>query len=258
MVWSDTAFGAGKVARLTAEAVRYAILLNRLDVPANLMSQAVYDFNRLPFASLPQSLWWYAGSAALADNVQRDLAAGGCHLDARYQRRLDVESRWIYWETHSGEAQNKRLRHKVYVSPSIRALRETLAVVARLCEAMGVVSFKLGLDAHGILRSDKMVVYFTDPESRQMFVREALSCTEGLDAHGVPLTRGAGASGLLSTAEDPLMGALSWRQLISAELVDILKTERDRGRGASVEVAIETVGAELVRRGLMPALTAAA
>ena len=161
------------------------------------------------------------------------------------------KSRWIYWEARSGEAQDRRLRHKVYVSPSISALRQAFVVVARLCEAMGVASFKLGLDAHGILRSDKLVVYFTDPELRLMFVREALSSTAGLDAHGVPLTRGVGDSGLLSTAEDPLMGALSWRQLISAELVDILKTEGGRARGVPVEVAIETVGAELARRGLI-------
>lgn len=252
---SETGLGAGTVAGLNHAAIRYAIHLNRLQRPAHLVSQAVYDFNRLPLASLRCSLPDYAGSAALADDVQRELAGQGCHLDARYRRSANAETKWLYWSLPGGEALDRRLRHKLYVSPANRTLRQALVLVLRLCDAMGVVSFKLGLDAHGVLRSDKLVIYFTDQPSREAFARELLARAGDLEAHGVPLTRGIGTSGLLSTAEDPLMGELSWRQLISAELVDILLAAGEPARCEPAEAVVGAVCAELGRRGLMQALT---
>jgi len=254
MVWSDMGLGSDAVARLTLEAIRYAIHLNRLRLPVPAMSQAVYDFNRLPLGGLHHGL--ACGSVALADELQRVLAAEGCDLDAQYQRRVDDQTKWIYWSLPGVDRPGGRLRHKLYVSPAMRALRPALVAVLRLCRARRVAGFKLGLDGHGILRSDKLVVYFPEAGPRAVFARELLARTDGLEAQGVPLTKGVGASGLLSTAEDPLMGDLSWRQLISAELVDILLAAGEPARSEPVESVSRIVCAELGRRGLRQALVA--
>ena len=50
------------------------------------------------------------------------------------------------------------------------------------------------------------------------------------------------------------MGELSWRQLISAELVDILLAAGAPARSGPVEAVACDVHAELARRGLTPAL----
>ncbi len=241
--------GEGRVAALSRQAIRYAAHLHRLKTPADALSQALYDFNRLPLADAMD----VADPVGLADAVEAELEAGGQPVSARYRRSLEAESRWIYWmrrdETFGG-----RLRHKLYVSPALSALRATLALTLRLADAHGVRSFKLGLDGHGVRRSDKLVVYFTEPDGRSRFADAFLRQAEGLEAQGVPLTRPLDATGLLSSAEDPLLGDLSWRQLISAEVVDIV-VARPPG---PVDETAQRVWAELDRRGLMSGLQASA
>lgn len=241
--------GEGRVAELSRQAIRYAVHLHRLETPADVLSQALYDFNRLPLAEAPD----VADPVALADAVEAELEAGGQPVSARYRRSLEAESRWIYWmrrdETFGG-----RLRHKLYVSPTLPALRATLALTRRLADAHGVRSFKLGLDGHGVRRSDKLVVYFPEPDARSRFAEDFLHQAKGLEAHGVPLTRPLDATGLISSAEDPLLGDLSWRQLISVEIVDILVAWPP----GPVDESAQRVWAELDRRGLMSGLQASA
>jgi hypothetical protein len=247
MTQLGSTFGGGRVAALTQQAIGYAAHLRRLDTPARIAAQAIYDFNRLPAAA---PLPGYAGSVALADEVESELAAEGRRIADRYGRSIEAASKWLYW-IRRDQAVGGRLRHKLYVSPTVRSLRPTLALAMRVADDQGVPSFKLGLDAHGVLRSDKLVVYFTEPEARRSFADEFLRQSDGLEAHGVPLTRPFGESGLLSSAEDPLLGDLSWRQLVSAEVVDIVGRQ---ARTGPVSDTVERTCRELERRGLMPAL----
>lgn len=246
MAQFGAALGPGRVAVLTRQAIGYATHLRRLGVPAHAASQAVYDFNRLPSAPLPG----YVGSIALADAVEADLASEGRRVGERYARTVETETKWLYW-IRRDQAVGGRLRHKLYVSATWRTLRPALALAMRIADEQRAPSFKLGLDAHGVLRSDKLVVYFTEPEARRSFAEEMLRRSDGLEAHGVPLTRPFGDGGLLSSAEDPLLGDLSWRQLISAEVVDIVS---GLAAGDTVADTIEQTCRELERRGLMPAL----
>ena len=247
MVRFGATLGSGRVQHLTRQAIVYAAHLSRLNAPARAMSQAVYDFNRLPATPAPG----YAGSVPLADEVEAQLASEGRRVADRFARSVEAESRWLYW-IRRDQPFGGRLRHKLYVSPTVRALPATLALVMRTADDQDTPSFKLGLDLHGVLRSDKLVVYFTEPEARRRFAEDLLRRAQGLDAHGVPLTRPIGDDGLLSSAEDPLLGDLSWRQLISAEIVDIVGGLATPGGILDV---VERTCRELDRRGLLPTLT---
>jgi hypothetical protein len=73
--------------------------------------------------------------------------------------------------------------------------------------------FKVGRSATGLLRPDKLVVYFRDFEPLEQAARELAIRLSGCAAHGVPFTASLGDDGLLSWGVDPLpeKGALSWR-----------------------------------------------
>ncbi len=254
---SETAFGGGRVGALSLQAVRYALHLARLGCSGRLLSQALYEFNRAPTASLARNLPTYTGSEALADQVERELAGEGVRI-ARYERRADGAAKWVYWDLKDAAVgASDRLRHKLYVSPRLAFLPSTLRTVLSLCEALSVPALKLGLDTYGVTRSDKIVVYFAEPKSRARFADALTARTIGVEAQGVPLSRPIGAGGLISSAEDPGLGSLSWRQLVSAELADIVLS-RPVERGAPFASALREVGVELERRGLMPGLVGAA
>ncbi|MGH7248249.1 MAG: hypothetical protein ACREH9_09110, partial [Pseudomonadota bacterium] len=66
----------------------------------------------------------------------------------------------------------------------------------------------------GLLRPDKLVVYFWSFDSLQETARQILTRLGSCPAHGVPFTAGITDDGLLSWGFDPPpdKGALAWRE----------------------------------------------
>jgi len=74
--------------------------------------------------------------------------------------------------------------------------------------------FKVGSDAAGLLRPDKIVIYFWDFESLQETAKQIAARLAGCPAQGVPFSAGLGGDALLSWGIDPQpeKGALAWQE----------------------------------------------
>jgi hypothetical protein len=64
-------------------------------------------------------------------------------------------------------------------------------------------SWKVGADVYGLLRPDKIVVYFERFADLQETAASLSERLKGCPAHGVPFTAQLGAAGLLSWGVDP-------------------------------------------------------
>jgi hypothetical protein len=114
--------------------------------------------------------------------------------------------------------------------------------------------FKVGSDVHGLLRPDKIVLYFSEFTDLQETAARLLEELEHCPAHGVPFTAEIGGEGLLSWGIDPpteqyavaWLERESWRQRISNRLASALAIARTAGESgvAATRFAMERLRLE--------------
>lgn len=131
---------------------------------------------------------------------------------------------WWYWHRNGRRSPGAdRLLHKLYVSPTCELTGLAFRASVDVLFSHEVLSFKVGCSAHGLLRPDKFVVYFSDLD-RLYDVADALGRRlHGVSAQGVPFTIPLGSGGLLSRGIDPPKPAStgrpwSWRALVTARI----------------------------------------
>lgn len=135
---------------------------------------------------------------------------------------------WLRWH-HRSDAGRLDLNCKIYVSPDPADLPAAFQRVAAVCCALAVPAFKVGAELPGVLRPDKLVLYFADTDALRRVARELELALRGLRAHGVPFTAPIDAAGMLSWGQDPpddatagFRGACSWRTFIANRLATAL------------------------------------
>jgi hypothetical protein len=233
-----------RLARLSIEALRHGESLGETD--RELLAARLYAYHRQPLTP--------AWNQRLADReaVLGFLGAGPGtalrrQLDGPWREASPEESpHWLAWAprrpARRGGAAD-RPTYKLYVSPRIEALPEVFAqTVAGLAHRGG--SFKVGGDAAGLLRPDKLVLYFGDPEELQAVAAELGRRLAGAPTQGVPFTAEIGGDGLLSWGLDPPAAeprlpweaAVSWRlwvvRRLAAALVAARGEDPDSAAGA--------------------------
>lgn len=202
----------GRLGHLSMAALRYGEKL-ALDNPSQLAGR-LYGFGQQPLT--PK--WTRALSGREA--VLLFLGAGpGTHL----RRRLDSEwaeaedettAGWIAW---SNRARSKSALGgavcKLYVSPAVSAMPQVFPIVVDVASAH-VGHFKIGRNAAGLLRPDKMVLYFRDQERLFAVATELASLLRGAEPHGVPFSAEITSDGLLSWGMDPPQSerVLAWQE----------------------------------------------
>jgi hypothetical protein len=124
--------------------------------------------------------------------------------------------------------------YKLYASPACEEIRRTFAALIELLAYCRASSIKIGADAAGLARPDKIVAYFDDLGDLALAARELEHRLEGLTADGVPFTAEISHSGLLSWGIDPPgRGALSqdaqsWRHWVTLRLAaNLIAARRD-------------------------------
>lgn len=192
------------LANLSARALRYGARLRCL--PAGQIAARLYRFHALPLTPA-----WRARLAAptgigdwLGLTGQEDWAR---RLAAAYVAMPDPSGHWLHWRR---PASSGPLRHKLYVSPTPEALPALFARLVPICRELDAPAFKVGGAAQGVLRPDKLVVYFASQEHLTAVAEEAAVALGRFPVHGVPFTAPADRSGLLSWGHDPA-GEGSWR-----------------------------------------------
>lgn len=205
------------------------------------------------------------GSDELAALLYR---AGGCVPDPRRDPRwashvvtaaarqagsalaAHDHSRTAHWRswTHLG-ADPAQLVHKVYVSPDVRDLADTLVVVLAAAPLLGVPAWKVGADLAGLHRPDKIVLYLPDADRADRVAAALARSLGGVRAQGVPFTGQVGATGVLSRGRD--VAGTSWRAQVCRRVADaVLLARAALGPTAPATQVADGALALLARSGL--------
>lgn len=209
----------GRLARLALAALRHGEAA-ALDDPQRLAA-LLYGFHREPLS--PR----WAERLPDADAVLAFLgAASGGALGARLAadwRRAEPEGSpgWIVFDRRDGAASRRTgASYKLYVSPTAEALPRAFAAVVETLSRRPDGHFKVGADAAGVLRPDKLVLYFGDQEELLAAARELEAALAGVPAQGVPFAAPIDAAGLLAWGMDPPRSErlLTWQETESWRL----------------------------------------
>lgn len=230
----ETAEPAGLVARLSDEALRHAEILPIKE--PDRMTQWLYAYGTSP---LDPSR---ARALASWSDIEQFAGISAATRTGRLLREHYAGSAvpgWMAWQR-----MEKQLRHldadgsstafKLYVSPEPDVLAEIMPVLVECLVASNVAAFKMGRDAHGVLRPDKIVVYFDDLATLHALVAVLAPRIAGFPAQGVPFTAAMDEDGLLSWGIDPprnsrlpgWRGSESWRVWITERLARALLRAR--------------------------------
>jgi hypothetical protein len=236
--------GAGALAApsgLSLQALQYAQDLASDD--ADALSSALYLYNRIPMAP-----FWKARFPN-RDAVLAHLGAG--KLDAQWHVLPPAQANgWISFQ--------QRERHgyvagapvyKLYVSPRPENIRDAFDAVVRTLAGRGL-DFKIGSEAAGLLRPDKLVIYFGGRGELDDVAGALRARLAGCAAHGVPFTAAVGGSnGLLSWGVDPpdseralsWLGRQSWRLWLADKLGAALAFAKSEWPADGWRFAVERV-----------------
>ncbi len=230
--------GGGRLAELSRAALRYGQSLALTD-PLRL-SLRLYGYNRRPLTPA----WKRLLPDAAAVERHLGIGAGGPHrrlLDRSWSRSGPSDS-WLSWRRR-GKDDGGRLAAngatwKLYVSPAPEALADGFGRILDALAATRAPQFKIGTDAAGLLRPDKMVAYFPSFERLAAAAEALTERLDGTPAQGVPFTSEIGAEGLLSWGVDPpadsrWSGRESWRLWLTHRLaMALLSGKKSEAPGA--------------------------
>jgi len=235
--------GEGRIAALSVDALRYGQSLP-LDDPS-LLAWRLYSYNRQPLTPA----WRHRLPTAAAVESWLGIDRGGASRKLLDSAWLPLATEgWLTWQSRSrGRSRNAEAggradgpTWKLYVSPRPEALAESFAAVLAALTAARAAQFKVGRDAAGLLRPDKIVSYFPSWERLAAAAGAVLERLDGVPAQGVPFTAEVGGAGLVSWGVDPpaaersaLGGSReSWRVWVAQRLAwSLLAARRAEERG---------------------------
>ena len=226
-VWESVAVDGGRqrptsgLGRLSFAAVEYAQHLHLTS--ARSITARLYCYHRVPLSRR----WWrlYPGP----ETVLRLM--GSAVLQKHWRRGASRRATLVDWLTFTRpDVQRGALRYKLYVSPAVSTLGAVLPILGEVLTAAGARHFKVGPDAAGLLRPDKIVVYAEDHAELAAIGKSLSAGLAGVPAHGVPFTAQVDGDGLLSWGLDPGPDAAplgdgpeSWRWSVARRLGEYLR-----------------------------------
>ncbi len=202
----------GRLQRIALDALAYAETLPAEDGPS--LANRLYEYGRVPIS--PE----WARRLPNADAVLAYVgAAPGTDVRGRLETTWEApkertQTSWLMWSCRRRSDLGARsATFKLYVSPSVEDLPRAFAAVLAL-QANRPMHWKIGSDAAGLLRPDKMVLYFADQERMLATAGELQAALRGATPHGVPFTAEIADDGLLSWGMDPPIAerVLAWQE----------------------------------------------
>ena len=209
----DTHAASDCIMRMSLDALRHASWLRIQNVSA--LSARLYFFNRAPVT--PRWANRLPNPSATRDWLGLTRTGATRALLERHWEFVpsNEPGGWLSWVPR--ESQPAKMResptYKLYVSPACAHVRETFHAVVEELARFGPTSFKVGGDVQGLLRPDKIVLYFPAADALARCAEHLHRALDGTPAHGVPFTASVESTGLLSRGIDPPASAkvLSWR-----------------------------------------------
>jgi hypothetical protein len=224
---SESETSCASVAKLSIEALTYGAALRNVD--AATLAHKLYTYNRRPMtAALRSRLPDTAACVAF-------LGLGHGH-DARCAverlwSRSDDKSPWLVFTRRQQRERQHAEQCKLYVGLALEELPECLpSLVAELGRSQAV-QFKIGADLDGLLRPDKLIVYFPSKDALLAAAQALQAIVAKRTVHAVPFTADIAAGGSLSWGIDPASEwfgeRLSWRQWICEKVASALILARN-------------------------------
>lgn len=213
------------VTKLSRRALQYGGTLGITD--ASLLSAWLYNYNRLPATPRLRQL------LPNQQEVERHLGVGegAARKLSNGWTRLETGP-WLAWQSRNAvpPTEAPEFTYKLYVSPAFSALREAFQASAEVAATSNARHFKVGSDLYGLLRPDKMVLYFSNFAELKQTAKEVLQKLSNCPVHGVPFTSELEGRGLLSWGIDPpsdphtvpWLERESWRVWIANRLASAL------------------------------------
>jgi hypothetical protein len=188
------------IATLSRRALQYAEWLDSASVLET--SRSLYCYNRAPASSRWRHVLCDCGAVESYLGINRGRLAEV--VDADWVRVTGPSAAgWIAWQSKRLVPKLIPRTYKLYVSPTCAAVGSVLGSVVEAASRFGASHWKIGNDVHGLLRPDKLILYFerfTDLRDAAAYLIEKL---DGCPSQGVPFTAELEARGLLSWGADP-------------------------------------------------------
>ena len=200
---------------LTLRALEYGQMLGLED--PTMLSARLYAYNRVPLSPRWKRL--------LPD---RDAAAKWLGIDRNGDLRPLLGDRWelippsteiegwFQWSPRSKPPRNgdTETGYKLYVSPTPEATQQAFKAIVECLANSEACHFKAGDDGYGVLRPDKIVVYFRSFGALEEVAHSIAERIPDFPSQGVPFTAAFNGSRLLSWGVDPprQSGVLAWQE----------------------------------------------
>lgn len=211
---------AGPLAELSLAALRWAARLPFAD--PMVLAARLYAYNRRPLTPA------WARRLAGPEAVRKFLGlAPGSPAAAALGAWFPVPARgtWLLWGVRDAPPRaDAGPTFKLYLSPQPEALPAVLAAALAVLPGAGAGRLKVGGDAAGLLRPDKLVAYFGDLDRLAAAAEGLAERLAGAPAQGVPFTAEVAGGGLLSWGAEPPRSRLlpggreSWRLYLANRL----------------------------------------
>lgn len=201
-----------RLSRLSMEALEDCS--KRTSLEAIELSWRLYHYNRLPVSpkwsrKLPDGV----AVLGLFDRADREAQRRRLQQEFRFVAEREAQG-WLFWSRAGNTAHTeprRRANCKLYISPMPGDIVRSFEAVVDLAPESEALGFKIGADAHGLMRPDKLIVYFEAFDQLLRFFEQCSTRLDGVAAHGVPFTAQLDEDGLFSWGMDPhVPGHLSW------------------------------------------------
>ena len=225
----------GTIARLSLEAVKYAQELELHD--STKLSARLYCYNRIPLSPYWQRK--FPTTDAIAEYLGLLAHSSNTLLLKRHWTKLAPVSSfdgWFRWTARHVQPapRTSPFVYKLYVSPACEFIRDVFQTTIEVLVDGQATDFKIGKDISGLLRPDKLVVYFPSMEACRNAANSLKQKLAGLPGHGVPFTAEIAGNGLLSWGIDPPIKeqvftdqeSESWRLWVTNRLATALLTAK--------------------------------
>jgi hypothetical protein len=185
-----------RLGRLSRSALEYAERL-RLTSPNGLTAR-LYAYGRIPFSSRWRRA--YPDREAVLGLLPRRT------MSRRWRGpSTGAGSHWLSWSWRDAPPGEPvaAFTYKLYASPRPEELPDALPAVVEALTASAAPRFKVGADARGLVRPDKIVVYLRDVAETEAVAGTLGAALAGVAAHGVPFSAEIAGDGVVSWGGDP-------------------------------------------------------
>jgi hypothetical protein len=227
--------GRGRLAELARAALRHAQALPADDVA--LLAAKLYGYNRRPLTPRWRQRLGSAGDVRRFLGLTAGPGGAGSGSGGRGGRWDGAAAGpWFIWRRggrgHTEPAPAGGAVYKLYASPQPEALGAAGAPLLAALAAAGPFQIKVGAEARGLLRPDKLVAYFSSFERLSAAAEILAERLDGMPVQGVPFTAEIAGDGLLSWGLDPppahsaWQRTESWRQRLTLRLARAILAAR--------------------------------